>query len=125
MGSKNGIGLQLISAIALLACAGVALWFGNILAMIFVFVGYVLGAINVLGSKLATAATPPAERLEDLGDILKRLSAEDYDRIAATARDGRKIEAIKQLRGATGAGQKDAKEAVDLIRAHDESNANA
>lgn len=119
MKNDGASGLKLFTTLALLGCAGFAFWSGNTLAAIFVFVGYALGAINVLASKLSAAATPTPERLEGLGDILKQLSDQDYAKISNIAHAGRKIEAIKELRMATGAGLKDAKEAVEMILAHD------
>ena len=56
---------------------------------------------------LESLANQPAERPEFSGDLLNQ--------IAVMVAEGRKIEAIKIYREATGAGLKEAKEAVEAI----------
>ncbi|MHA3913644.1 ribosomal protein L7/L12 [Halovulum sp. GXIMD14793] len=105
--------MKLIATLIVLACAAYAVYSGNRLAAAMVCLGYALGLLAMLAGQVTVPVTP--ERLDRLQNSVTKLSDEDYARIADIVQNGHKIEAIKVFREVTGAGLRDAKEAVELM----------
>jgi|SRR5699024_1897974 len=93
---------------------------GVIILLVVVFIGgWVLGHITARARGArdlpASTAGPAIQPPRDLG---LRIHDEKREQIGTAIAEGRTIEAIKLYREATGAGLKDAKDAVDHWQAH-------
>ncbi|MET7988429.1 MULTISPECIES: ribosomal protein L7/L12 [unclassified Streptomyces] len=79
--------------------------------------GLIIASFAALEGKLARTDRRIAHVEQQLGLILDRLSIREepphLPEVIALVRDGKKIQAIKAYRDATGAGLKEAKDAVD------------
>ncbi|NNC36714.1 MAG: hypothetical protein HKO02_04600 [Hyphomonadaceae bacterium] len=78
-----------------------------------------------LGGKLMKADnrtigvdTPSGRMTTKTGDVDYEISGDDLERIIGALENKRKIEAIKIFRDVTGAGLKDAKDAVEMMDRH-------
>lgn len=105
--------MKALATLIVLGGAGYAIWADNLLAAAMAIIGYALGILAMLTGQVSAPVRP--ENLPPLQQESATLSDTDYDRIAEIARNGSKLEAIKEFRAATNSSLRDAKEAVEMM----------
>ena len=97
---------------------------GVIILLVVVFIGgWVLGHITARArAKRDLPAVPPGTVIRPPRDVGVAIHDQEREAIGAKIAEGRTIEAIKLYREATGAGLKDAKDAVERWAAFGEPN---
>ncbi len=106
-----------LPAVFLVICAIFAWSVGGFLGAFLVFLGYCCGIWSGLAEGKGTKHVGAGPVREQPRDVLAQLTSEQLDRVNRLLQAGRNIEAIKEVRGMTGAGLKEAKDTVDLLLA--------
>lgn len=81
-----------------------------------VFLGYCAGIWSGLAEARTTRRIGAGPVREAPRDLIAQLSSQQLDQIRGLMMSNRKIQAIKELRAATGAGLKEAKDAVEALK---------